>query len=71
MIGTLNGSLDCPLLPLDAPGGFHLWGDEVAFDRPLKPGEVFGLVDLDALNGYLEEFSPVAPPSTDRVNEIT
>jgi 5'-nucleotidase len=26
--------------------------------------------DLDALINYLDEFSPVAPPSTDRVNEL-
>ena len=47
MIGLFNGALDCPLLPLDAPCGFLLGGDEVAFDRPLHPGEVFGLVDLE------------------------
>jgi 5'-nucleotidase len=29
-----------------------------------------GGIDLDALTSYLETFSPVAPPSTDRVNEL-
>jgi hypothetical protein len=54
MIGLFNGALDCPLLPLDAPCGFLLGGDEVAFDRPLRPGEVFGLVDLEGGFAILE-----------------
>jgi len=29
-----------------------------------------GGIDIDALVGYLGEFSPVAPPSTDRANEL-
>ena len=46
-------------------------GDNFTTFAEVTTDRTFGLVDLDALNGYLEEFSPVAPPSTDRVNEIS
>lgn len=47
MIGKFDKRFNNPIFPLDAACGFYLWGDEVAFDRPLEKGEVFGLVDRD------------------------
>jgi 5'-nucleotidase len=39
------------------------------FDKITDP-KLDGGVDLEALTNYLGTFGPVAPPSTDRVNEL-
>ncbi len=46
-------------------------GDNFTVFREIDPAlRVGGGVDLDALIAYLDEFSPVSSPGTDRVNEV-
>jgi 5'-nucleotidase len=45
-------------------------GDNFTTFRQIDPGlRIGGGIDLDALNAYLDEEGPIAPPGTDRVNE--
>ena len=47
-------------------------GDNFTTFGTIDPGtRIDGGNDLEALSNYLAAFSPVAPPSTDRVNEVT
>ncbi len=46
-------------------------GDNFTIFGTLNPAlRLDGGNDLEALANYLAAFSPVAPPSTDRVNEV-
>ena len=46
-------------------------GDNFTTFATIDPAtRVDGGDDLEALSNYLAAFSPVAPPSTDRVNEL-
>jgi 5'-nucleotidase len=46
-------------------------GDNFTVFREVDPAlRVGGGIDLDAFEGYLTEFAPVAPPSIDRINEL-
>jgi 5'-nucleotidase len=46
-------------------------GDNFTAFRQIDPNlRIGGGIDLDALNAYLAEEGPIAPPGTDRVNEV-
>jgi 5'-nucleotidase len=45
-------------------------GDNFTTFATITAPKLDGGIDLQALTNYLGTFSPVAPPSTDRVNEL-
>jgi 5'-nucleotidase len=45
-------------------------GDNFGTFATVTTPRLDGGIDLDALTDYLGAFSPVAPPPTDRVNEL-
>jgi hypothetical protein len=46
-------------------------GDRFSTFATIDPAtKIYGVTDLQAMTSYLAAFSPVAPPATDRVNEL-
>ena len=51
--------------------GFELPGDNFTAFRQVTGERTGGGIDLDSLNAYLgSDLAPIAPPGTDRVNEL-
>jgi 5'-nucleotidase len=65
-------------VPLDATATYNVTvnnfladgGDNFTTFGTITAPRLDGGNDLEALSNYLAAFSPVAPPSTDRVNEL-
>ncbi|MFV8817167.1 bifunctional metallophosphatase/5'-nucleotidase [Haliea sp. E17] len=68
---ALNGiPLDMGADYLVAVNSFLADGGDQFFTFPEASNRISWGLDLDALTSFLGEFSPVAPPPTDRVNEL-